>query len=411
MGRIGKKKRTKAFKKAWLQGVDFSVPSVFDNIKRTDDSPKRNSEPDFKFYNRSPRGEIGKIRKVIEGAVEYYPRSEVNELVSRIRSGDGVHFRSAIFELFIHEALRRRGFDVTVHPELANGSQHRPDFLVSSPGGESFYLEAVLATEKSQIDNAGQARKNVVLDVLNRFPHDNFMIAIADEGSPKNSPSGKRLKNEIHFWLNALDPDEVYQIVGRSGLDSIEPQCWSLDGWSLQIRPLPLKPEQRGKSSGLIGIGYAGGGVVDAWSPIRDAVKFKGGKYGELDRALVVAVNLDSFHLDRIDEMQALFGQEVIVFDRDGDANPQIKREQNGAWYGKGGPQYTRVSAAWIFNDLQASSLAKRRGTVYINPWALLPIPDAMKCFPYAEPRDGKMEWFEGVSFREIFEIDEEWPE
>lgn len=411
MGRVGRKIKMKSFRKSLGIGLNIPAPKVFDSVERTDDSPKQNTESDFIFYNRSARPEIGKIRDIIEGYVKNYSHEEQRELISRFRSGDDVHFRSAAFELFLYEALRRNGFILTPHPELPNGSKYRPDFLVSDTDGQCFYLEAVLATENNELDRGGEARKGAVLDTLGKFPHDNFMIALDDEGSPKTPPSGKKLKNKIHAWLDSLDPDEILKKIDSEGFDTIEPMLWSHEEWLLQIRPIPLKPERRGKCSTLVGIGGMGGGWVDAWSPIRDAIKFKGGKYGDLEIPLVVAVNLDRFHLDRIDEMQALFGQEQFVFKPDGDAEPEMRRAPNGAWYGKGGPQYTRVSAAWIFNDLHASSLAARKSTIYFNPWAALSAPESLKRFPFAEPQNGKMQWHEGLSFREIFELHEGWPE
>ncbi|MFA0896997.1 hypothetical protein [Vibrio cholerae] len=411
MGRVGRKKKMKAFRKSFAIDLNIPTPKVFDNVERTDDSPKRNTESDFIFYNRSARLEIAKIRDVIEDYVNNYPYEEINELISRFRSGNDVHFRSASFELFLHESLIRQGFTLTPHPVLSNGSPYKPDFLVSDSDGHCFYLEAVLATEKNELDRGGEARKGAVLDTLSKFPHSNFIIALDDEGSPQNPPSGKKLKNQIHAWLDSLDPDEIHKKIESEGFDSIMPMIWSHEEWHLQIRPIPLKPEQRGKSSTLIGIGGMGGGWIDAWSPIRDAIKFKGGKYGFLEIPFVVAVNLDSFHLDRIDEMQALFGQEQFVFKSGTNAEPEMRRAPNGAWYGKKGPQYTRVSAAWIFNDLHASSLAMRKSTIYFNPWATLPAPDSLKCFPFAELVNGKMEWHEGSSFREIFQLHERWPE
>ncbi|OEF91344.1 hypothetical protein A1QY_00605 [Vibrio anguillarum] len=104
------------------------------------------------------------------------------------------------------------------------------------------------------------------------------MIALDDEGSPQNPPSGKKLKNQIHAWLDSLDPDEIDKKIESEGFDSIMPMIWSHEEWHLQIRPITLKPEQRGKSSTLIGIGGMGGGWIDTWSPIRDAIKFKGGE-------------------------------------------------------------------------------------------------------------------------------------
>tara|TARA_B100002003_G_scaffold249052_1_gene284350 strand:+ start:836 stop:2077 length:1242 start_codon:yes stop_codon:yes gene_type:complete len=411
MGRVGRKKRMKAFRKSLGVGFNTPAPIVFDGVKRTDNSPKRNTEGDFFFYNRSARTEIDRIRNFIEACVKNYPHTEQKEIISRLRSGDDVHFRSACFEVFLYEALSRQGFTLTPHPELPNGSPYRPDFIVSDTEGRCFYLEAVLATENNELDRGGEARKGAVLDTLSKFPHDNFMIALDDEGSPKSPPAGKKLKNKIHAWLDSLDPDEVHENIDSAGFDSIEPLVWSHDDWHLQIRPIPLKPERRGQSSTLIGIGGMGGGWIDAWSPIRDAIKFKGGKYGDLEIPLVVAVNLDSFHLDRIDEMQALFGQEQFVFKPGSDAEPEMRRAPNGAWYGKRGPQYRRVSAAWIFNDLHASSLAVRNSTIYLNPWAALPAPESLKSFPFAELQNDKMYWNEGLSFREIFELHEGWPE
>lgn len=411
MGRVGRNKKMKAQRKTLGIGLKSSSLRVFDNVQRTDDSPKRNAESDFEFYNRSVRPEMELVRNVIEEAVKSYPDSEVEELVSRTRSRDDVHFRSAIFELFLHDALRRKGFVLIPHPELPNGSSYRPDFLVTDPDGESFYLEAVLATENNELDKSGEARKGVVLDTLSKSPHENFMTAIDDDGTPKSPPSGRKLKNKVHKWLDSLDPDEISAQVEVSGLDSITPLTWSHDGWDLQIRPIPLKPERRGKSTNLVGIGGIGGGWVDAWSPIRDAVKFKGGKYGDLDKPLIVAINLDCFHLDRIDEIQALFGQEQYLFTPGSEAESEMQRAPNGAWLGKHGPQYTRVSAVWIFNDLHASSLAVRKNTIYFNPWAALNAPESWKIFPFAFPAESKMVWNDGASFREIFELHEGWPE
>lgn len=413
MGRVGKKKKLKALKQALKDIGANKGPKyfVFDNVQRLDDSSMKNREADFNFYNRSSRPAIALVRNFIEECVANYPKYEVEELKSRLRSGDNVHFRSASFELFLHEALFRQGYELTPHPDLPNGSPHKPDFLVRDKNGEVFYLEAVLATENNELDRGGETRKGIVLDTLSSYPHENFMIAIDDDGSPKSPPSGKKLKAKIHQWLDTLDPDDIAEKVKLSGMDSITPFTWSHDGWDLQIRPIPIKPERRGNSTNLVGIGGIGGGWIDSWSPIRDAVKFKGGKYGELDAPLVIAVNLDSFHLDRIDEMQALYGQEQFVIKPGSDTEPEMRRALNGAWYGKRGPQYTRVSAAWIFNDLHASSLAARQNTIYLNPWAALPAPDSLKLFPIAEPANNKMQWNEGLSIREIFELHEGWPE
>ncbi|MCZ4283943.1 MULTISPECIES: hypothetical protein [Gammaproteobacteria] len=411
MGIVKKKRRTKALREILALAIGRSrrVP-IFDNIQRTDSSPKKNLETDFAFYNRSSRPAMEQVRGLLECFASRYPAKELNDLASRLRSGDDVHFRSASFELFLHEALISQGFELTPHPKLPNGSSFRPDFLVKDKTGREFYLEARLASENNELDRGGEARRGAVLDTLSACPHQNFMIVITDDGSPKSPPSGKKLVKAIHNWLDRLDPDVVAQEISESGFDSLEPFTWSHDGWDLQVRPNPISPERRGMSGNLVGCSGIGGGWVDAWSPIRDAVRAKGSKYGQLEKPLVVAINLDSFDLDRIDELQALFGQEQYIVKPGSKAEPEMRRAPNGVWLGKSGPIYTRVSAVWIFNDLHASALANRSSTLYFNPWAVHCAPASLKCFPHACVEEDQIKWYEGLSMREAFQLNEGWP-
>lgn len=414
MGRIGKKLKMKRFKQA-LKDIakNKAVMRVFDQIERNDGSPKRNSESDFAFYNRSSRDAFFQVRALIEYCVSRYPGSEVDELVARLRSNNDQLFQSAIFELVLHDMLLRQGFTLEPHPKLSNGSKKRPDFLVIDREGDKFYLEAVLATEVNEQNPGGEARKGAVFDILNQNPHQNFMIDVDDEGCPKSQPSGKKLVKAVHQWLDSLDPDEVQaQLENEEGLYGIEPFEWRHEDWVVRLRPIPIKLERRGKSQQLIGIGGGGGGMIDSWSPIRDAIKSKGNRYGKLDKPLLVAVNLDSFHLERIDEMQALYGQEQYVYETGNvGKEPRMERARNGVWYGKGGPQYTRVSGAWLFDGLHPSSIAKRNQTIYYNPWAAIALPDSLSCFPHAVPVENKIHWEKGLSLAEVFDLNEQWPE
>lgn len=139
MGRIGKKLRMKRFKQA-LRDIarNKAVTRVFDQIERADDSPKRNSESDFAFYNRSSRAAIAQVRALIEDCVSRYPEKEVYELSTRLRSDNDQSFQSAIFELILHDMLLRQGFTLIPHPKLPNGSSKRPDFLVTDSDGNPF---------------------------------------------------------------------------------------------------------------------------------------------------------------------------------------------------------------------------------------------------------------------------------
>lgn len=385
---------------------------IFDDTARTDVTPKRNRESSFAFLNRSARPEISRVREFVESCAGVYPLSEIGELIARFRSGNDTHFKSATFELFLHGALTRLGFKLQPHPQLGNGSAARPDFLVSTPEGMQFYLEAVLASEIKEANQGGEAIKGAVMDTLASACHHNFLIDVRDEGHPATQPSGKKLANEVLKWLDSLDPDKVQEAIDTDSFDAIPPFGWKHEEWSLTIRPIPLRATRRGKARTLIGAGMGHVGFIDAWTPIRDAVKLKGSKYGQLELPLLVAVNVDTFALDPIDEMQALYGQEQYILSvGHPEREPEMQRAPNGAWHGPSGPRYTRVSGAWLFNDLTPYTVASRRNTVYLNPWASASLPESLLAMPHARADGGEMKWADGKSFREIFGLHGGWPE
>ena len=161
-------------------------------------------------------------------------------------------------------------------------------------------------------------------------------------------------------------------------------------------------------------IGMLSGGVrwINCWEPVRDAVRAKGGRYGELTKPLVIAVNVDGFSLDRIDEMQALFGQEEFVFNRaNPHGQPDMRRARNGAWNGPKGPQYTRVSAAWLFGEISPWNLASPINTLYLNPWAQIPLPMNLGNVNHAFVNGDEMEWFEAANLADLIGVPESWPE
>ena len=185
---------------------------------------------------------------------------------------------------------------------------------------------------------------------------------------------------------------------------------WKHEGLEITVRALPLEPERRGKSKALIALLDDGnGGALDQWSPIRDAIHNKGRRYGPLSKPLIVAVNMASFHLSVDDEMEALFGQEVVRMWADG--RHETDRAKNGAWLGPAGPRARRVSGAWIFNAIGPYTICSRRGTLYVNPWASNPMPDSLLQVPHAKPAGNKMQHYGGVTLHELLKLPEGWPD
>ncbi len=385
---------------------------LFTDRSREDTKPKSERESSFAFMDRSARPEIARVRALLESALENYPIPEQAELVTRLKSDDETAFRSATFELLLHETLRRLGYVLTPHPVLENGSQKRPDFLVECPDATSFYLEAVLAGRKDGSDPAAEAMKATTLDLLRLAPHHSFLVEIDSEGDPTTQPSSRDLIRQVHEWLNSLDPDNLRTQMQDQGFESLPQFQWAHEGWTLTIRSIPLSPDRRGLANALIGAFGAEARWLDEWTPLRDAIKRKGSRYGQLDKPFVVAINSESFHLDPIDEMQALFGQEEYVhYVGQPELGGRMRRAANGAWNGPRGPQSRRVSAAWFFNDLTPYSIANRRSTLYVNPWAHMAAPVSMLQFPHARLVENRLVRAQGLSLREIFELTAGWPE
>jgi hypothetical protein len=385
---------------------------LFANFERTDDSPKRITESDFAFLNRSAWAPIGVVRGVMEACLANYPIDEAKDLIERIQCGDTRHFASASFELFIHEYLLRLGMVLIPHPKLSNGSAKRPDFLVECPDGRKLYLEAVCTSDDTERDSAAEARKAVALQVLDDEHNPNFMVSIDSKGDPATQPSGRRLATEVTKWLNTLDPDALLEVCSAGDMKMLPEFHWQHEEWRVRIQPIPVNIEARGKQRRLIGLRNFGGGWVDGWSPIRDAVLSKGRRYGDLDLPLVVAVNVDTFKLDPIDEAQALFGQEQFVFNsNDRSSEPKMERAPNGAWRGPSGPRGRRTSGAWLFNNLSPYTLASRSQTLYVNPSSIHPLPDSFLVVPHKVVIDGYLRSIEGRSLATTFGLPATWPE
>lgn len=384
---------------------------LFTATARSDHAPKRASETDFGFLDRCAWPAAGRVRAVVEACLNNYPQNGRSELVSRLQSGDSRHFASASFEIFLHEYLRRLGFALTPHPELPNGSTTRPDFLVDCGDDQQLYLEAVCATDDDGRDAAAEARKAVALQTLDDACHPDFIVAVDSLGDPVTQPSGRRLANEVVRWLNSLDADRVVQETANN-YDAMPEYFWQHEAWQVRILAIPLKPEARGRPRRLIGKRGFGMRRIDGWSPIRDAIEYKGSRYGELDLPLVVAVNVHTFNLSRIDEAQALFGQERFLFSAGANlAEPGFERAPNGAWHGLTGPRGKRCSGAWLFDNVSPYTIARRSNTLYLNPCATWPVPRCFLRMPHAIVVSDRIQHATGAALREVFGLDENWPE
>ena len=385
---------------------------LFENKERTYDGPIAYAESDYDYLDRSARQESTNVRDFLNKCVSQFPQNEASELISRIKSRGNSGFDSATFEIILFAIVSGLGGLLKVHPEMNNGSTKRPDFMVRMPNGEEFYLEAVIASELRAPEKAAEQRKKVVLDSIEKLESPDFIIGVKAEGNPDTPPPAKKLRHYLSNWLSDLDPDIVAKEVEEYGNDCIPTTNWNHDGWDLVFDAKPIKPERRGKGQRVIGSLASGGRFVNTWEPIREAVLTKGGRYGELTKPFIVAVNVDALSLDPIDEMQSLFGQlQYVINHRDPLNELECRRTGNGAWNGPNGPRYTRVSGVWIFDRFTPWNMLSRRNTLYFNPWAQFPVPSELCNVNHAIVKNEEMEWIESSNLSDILQLPQKWPE
>jgi len=387
---------------------------LFDDMTRKDEGPAAYAEPKIHYLNRSARLSFERIRKIIEEWFSRYPIKEQLDFYKRFRSTNDLQHQSAFFELFVHELLLRMGCRILLHPKASNIKEKRPDFLVKSSGGESFYLEAVIASNESKEDYGARMRMNTVYDSINKLDSPNFFIGLKLNGYPKTVPPGNEIRSFLAKKLAMLDPDEINSLYMAGGNKAVPHWRFQYGGWKIDFFPIPKSTALRGKPGVRpIGMQFYGFHFVESVSAIRGALIKKAKRYGDLDLPYVIAVNILDYDADRIDFVDALFGNEQFIMGVNPNGivmEPKMIRKPNGLWYSTNGPRYTRVSAVIFAEHIMPWSLPRAFLCLYHNPWAKKKYSSILTRLPQAIPK-GEMEWRQGETVGSILGLPQEWPE
>jgi len=365
-----------------------------------------NGEHDFEYLDKSARPEAARVRDFLERAFSFWPAERQAEMAARMPTKN---YRSASFELVLHELLRPRAKTVHVEPPK-EGTPNRPDFLAEMDWG-SFYLEAIDANEETPERIAERKRVGELVDLVNQMPSDNFFVGFEIEAAGPGQPSAASIKGYLSTKLKGLDPDDDSIWIGDEGYQAPE-WVWEDAGWRIVFRPMPKKAEARG-APGRRPVGTLSERLhlVDGVGAIRGAVKTKATRYGPMDRPYVIAVNLNSFSVDEVDYVDALFGSLVII-DRETEAGFKSYpvRENDGSFGWAKKPRYTRVSAVAIFNDVDPWNVAQRRGVLVHNPWGTHPLPTGQLGIDEAQYVGGALQRQPGVPLWSLLELPADWP-
>lgn len=269
--------------------------------------PQTARETTFEFLQRGGRKEAVEIRQWIESWFQAIPDNRKKGIEKRLTSRHFEQFLAAMFELEIHEILRRLGCIIEIEPELPSGGT--VDFHVIDKAQE-FYMEATvcgigqgtLHPNENEYDAVEKLRSH-----LKKPLHSELWLSA--KGELKRS-LGKEVVKPFQNLLDKHSPEEVRNIHGQYG-----PQLgsWFLStefregDWTLEGR---LKPAFASSRDGQVR-GPARGGPVDGVKPITTALKKKVKNWkegGMRDHIFLIAINVchsDSFPDD---PERAIFG-------------------------------------------------------------------------------------------------------
>jgi hypothetical protein len=391
--------------------------SLFDDFCRNDVRPALFDEPTFGFLNRRAGARWQQVRDLLD---EWFGRVTDEEaradLRGRLRSGTEVDFRSAFFELYCHEALRRAGWGLEHHPRLAHTSR-RPD-LRASRSGTTAYVE-VTTTSTPRLDEASRARLNAVIDMINdRMEVDQFMLGVEVLNVGNAAPATEPLCARLQAWLSSLDADQLITQGSRDADYGIESLEWTQANWRLVFEAYPLLPDRRGPGGRIIGtFRPAEADVIDDVTPLTRRLTAKAKAYGELDAPFVIAIDaVGEFTEDR-DFISALYGTPAVrYYQNAGPGAPPLAsvRQFDGLWARRHGWHHTQVSALLASTRIMPWTVGSAVPTLWHHPGADLPVNEI--CPLLRQARLDLTQWHiqydaPEITPHEFFELPKAWPE
>ena len=364
---------------------------LFDDSITTDESYKQHGETNWEFLNRAQQIEFANCRTLLD---DWFGRLSSNGkrlLEGGLKSDSEAQFKSAFFELYVHETLVRLGFSVEVHPELA-GRATRPDFLASGPQG-AIYVEAkALAPADStrSKDNLEEA----VYDALDDVHSPNFFLWVEKTSAGTHAPNIRLLRAKLEKWLTLLDPDAVQAELDRTNsLEGLPAFPWETSGWALNFRAIPKR-----KARGKAGVRTLGNrpfkfGYPNEIGRIRKALHDKASRYGELRHPYVVALLLD-WDMNGEEAADALYGTSEAGVGAL--RQMTVRRRKDGMWSGS----TSKIAAVLIATHIWPWTVASQVPVLWQRPTGRLEIgeqtpwrnghlePDGVRCHVDSPNRD-----------------------
>ena len=330
-------------------------PTLFSVRDRTDESPRAHQEPAYAFLDRAAGTHWERVRGELDGWFARLPAAARADLRNRFAQDAELDHAGAFWELWVHEAHRRRGFEVTVNIGCEAG-ERRQDFVLAR-GRERCWLEATVVGGDSPLSFTERRLDEQLRDIVATVRAPRFSLALEVVKYGACSPGRRRIVPPLERWLGSLDPRELRAPTVRR---------LSFDDWVVDVEAIALGHADA-RASGcaqLMPRGAGGGSAVNDVRPPRRKIKKKAARYGALDRPYLLAVLALGDAVRERDVEHALLGDGAVGRD-------------HAVWLGPGGPCNTRLSGVLVARGLRSTdplSSATAAPALWQNPWALRPL-------------------------------------
>jgi len=143
---------------------------------RTDESPRAHQEPAYAFLDRAAGTRWARVRGELDGWFARLPAAARADLRNRFAQDAELDHAGAFWELWVHEAHRRRGFDVTVNIGTEAG-ERRQDFVLAR-GRERCWLEATVVGGDSPLSFTERRLDEQLRDIVETVRAPRFSLAL-----------------------------------------------------------------------------------------------------------------------------------------------------------------------------------------------------------------------------------------
>jgi len=282
---------------------------LFPETIRDNQQTIRASESHYGFLQRVDDSAFEQIRMLLNNWFARFAAMQESaataDLRGRFEAKQGGQFEAAFWELYLHEALARLGFEIGVHPESERGT--RPDFDVCGRGSH-FYLEAVTPSPGAFSDD-GPGSVKTVIEYVNEAFDPRWRLSLKYVHAGTQTPRKTTVRRAVSEWLATLDWETSWR---GSLADSEHPRKEIRVGdWTVALTALPWPPEnQNPDPKPMIIMGPGKSGSPERLGPaILPILTEKANKYGDLDAPLVVAAWVLNTFADEETMPLALFGR------------------------------------------------------------------------------------------------------